>query len=52
MKGDIKITKAKDNHGGKGDKYRKVDKQRFDDNFDRIFGKKDKSPINLYNPGI
>ena len=27
-------------HGGKGSKYRKVDQSKFDDNWDRIFGKK------------
>jgi hypothetical protein len=26
---------------GKGDDYRKVDKKKFDKNFDNIFGKKD-----------
>lgn len=29
-------------HGGKGSNPRKVDKDKFDENFDRIFGKKDK----------
>ena len=28
---------------GKGSHHRKRDKQKFNDNFDRIFGKKDKS---------
>lgn len=28
-------------HGGKGSKYRKVDKEKFDDNWEAIFGKKD-----------
>lgn len=27
-------------HGGKGSKPRPVDKKKFDDNWDRIFGKK------------
>ena len=27
--------------GGKGDKYRKVDQAKFNDNWDMIFGKKD-----------
>lgn len=26
------------NSAGKGDKYRKVDKQKYDDNYTRIFG--------------
>jgi hypothetical protein len=29
-------------HGGKGSKTRPTNKQKFDDNWDRIFGKKDK----------
>lgn len=29
-------------HGGKGDTPRNVDKQKFDQNWDAIFGKKDK----------
>lgn len=28
--------------GGKGSKFREVDKNKFDSNFDRIFGKKEK----------
>ena len=28
-------------HGGKGSKYRKVDQQKFNDNWDKIFGKKE-----------
>ena len=28
--------------GGKGDKQRPTDKKKFDENFDRIFGKKEK----------
>ena len=28
--------------GGKGDKQRPTDKQKFDENFDKIFGKKPK----------
>lgn len=28
--------------GGKGSQQRPTDKQKFDENFDRIFGKKDK----------
>jgi hypothetical protein len=27
-------------HGGKGSKQRPTDKKKFDDNYDRIFGKK------------
>lgn len=30
-------------HGGKGSSNRKVDRKRFDDNWDRIFGRKDES---------
>lgn len=30
-------------HGGKGDKPRKVDHKKFSENWERIFGKKDKS---------
>jgi hypothetical protein len=30
-------------HGGKGSAVRPVDKKKYDDNFERIFGKKDKS---------
>lgn len=30
---------------GKGDMYRKVDKNKFDNNFDRIFGKGNKDAI-------
>ena len=30
---------------GKGSKQRPTDKQRFDENFDRIFGKKKEAPI-------
>ena len=30
------------NNGGKGDKQRPTDKQKFDENYDRIFGKKPK----------
>ena len=29
-------------HGGKGSSYRPVNKQQFNDNWDKIFGKKDK----------
>jgi len=29
--------------GGKGDKQRPTDKKKFDENFDRIFGKKEKT---------
>ena len=29
-------------HGGKGSKRRPEDKKKFDDNWDKIFGKKDK----------
>ena len=28
-------------HGGKGSKQRPTDKSKFEDNYDRIFGKKD-----------
>ena len=30
--------------GGKGDKQRPTDKQKYDENFDRIFGKKKPEP--------
>ncbi len=30
---------------GKGSDYRKVDKKKFDENFENIFGKKEKRPI-------
>lgn len=29
-------------HGGKGSKTRPTDKKKYDDNYDRIFGKKKK----------
>jgi hypothetical protein len=32
--------KEKQTHGGKGDLARKVNKAKFDENYDRIFGKK------------
>jgi len=39
--------------GGKGSKPRPVDKKKFDDGWDRIFGKKQKTidtePENVYN---
>jgi len=39
--------------GGKGSAPRPVDKKKFDDGWDRIFGKKDKrvdkEPENVYN---
>ena len=35
-----KIMKEKQTHGGKGDLARKVNKAKFDENYDRIFGKK------------
>jgi len=28
-------------HGGKGSRYRKIDQQAYNENWDRIFGKKD-----------
>jgi hypothetical protein len=31
--------------GGKGDTYRPTDKQKFDQGYDRIFGRKDKTPV-------
>ena len=31
-------------NGGKGDKQRPTDKQKFDDGWDRIFGKKKEQP--------
>ena len=34
--------KLKYKGGGKGDKYRPVDKKKYDANYERIFGKKDK----------
>jgi len=30
-------------HGGKGSTPRKVDKKKFDENWDKIFGKKDQN---------
>lgn len=36
-------------HGGKGDRPRKVDRKKFEDNWDRIFGDKKVSTENL-NP--
>ncbi len=30
--------------GGKGDKQRPTDKKKYDDNFDKIFGKKKPEP--------
>lgn len=32
-------------HGGKGSAQRKVDKQKFSDNWDKIFGKKDDTDL-------
>jgi hypothetical protein len=32
-------------HGGKGSRPRNVDKKKFDDNWDRIFGKKDEKKV-------
>lgn len=32
-------------HGGKGSKPRPVDKKKFDDNWDRIFGKKEEKKV-------
>ena len=29
-------------HGGKGSKYKPYDKEKFDENFEKIFGKKKK----------
>ena len=28
-------------HGGKGSQYRKVDQQKYNENWERVFGKKD-----------
>lgn len=36
-------------HGGKGSKPRPVDKKKFDENWDRIFGKKKEDPLDAYN---
>lgn len=36
--------------GGKGSKQRPTDKQKFDANFDRIFGTKDKKPEEKTKP--
>lgn len=39
-------------HGGKGSKPRpySIDKKKFDDNWDRIFGKKkEEDPLDVYN---
>jgi hypothetical protein len=32
-------------HGGKGSKPRPVDKKKFDENWEKIFGKKDKKDL-------
>ena len=32
-------------HGGKGSRPRNVDKKKFDDNWDRIFGKKEEKKV-------
>jgi hypothetical protein len=32
-------------HGGKGSAQRKVDKEKFSDNWDKIFGKKDDTDL-------
>lgn len=36
------MSRYRPTHGGKGSAQRPVNKQKFDENFDRIFGKKDK----------
>ena len=41
-KGYLKMTGKW--HGGKGSKYRPVDKEKFDNNWDRIFGSKKDDP--------
>ena len=33
-------------HGGKGSKYRPVDKKQYDKNYDAIFGANKKKPVN------
>jgi len=39
-------------HGGKGSAQRKVDKQKFSDNWDAIFGKKNDINSTLDNEGV
>jgi hypothetical protein len=36
-------------HGGKGSAPRKVDKKKFDENWDRIFSKKKDDVLDAYN---
>lgn len=36
-------------HGGKGDSPRKVDKTKYDEGWDRIFGKKERMPDNPWH---
>jgi hypothetical protein len=37
-------------HGGKGSRPRKVDKEKYEANWDNIFGKKKKLPTEKVNP--
>lgn len=39
----VKIKNHRQTNYGKGDNYRPVDKQKFEDNWDKIFGKKEKT---------
>jgi len=38
------MSDSKKHSAGKGDKYRPVDRKKWDENWDRIFGKKKKTP--------
>ena len=40
----------KPTHGGKGSKPRSVDRKKFDDNWDKIFRKKEKDESNFTRP--
>lgn len=41
----IRVSKNP-NQAGKGDKYRPVDREKWNENYDRIFGKKRKDDLN------
>lgn len=41
MNNKNKQTRSREWHGGKGWRARPVDKTKYDENYDRIFGKKD-----------
>lgn len=36
-------------HGGKGSRPRPTDKKKFDENWDKIFGKNNEDPLDAYN---